>query len=108
MKNLSLVINYYHENYSPDGKRDKAGRWYPTELEKQECCKNIRSPSRNFPNSYYKHCCTKKHIKNVVLNNLSENDKKALNMTREEAPLFINDNSVLLKTIAKNILLKRC
>jgi hypothetical protein len=51
-----------YKNYKPDGKWDTAGRWYPSDFEKCDCCNGLRSPSRAFPKSLWKHCHTKKHI----------------------------------------------
>lgn len=50
----------------PDGTFDKAGRWYPSEEERCECCASVRSPSRRFPYSYMTHCRTKKHVTNLI------------------------------------------
>lgn len=44
---------------------DSAGRWYPTEKEYQDCCCQIRSPSRNWPYSLMLHCRTAKHIAQI-------------------------------------------
>jgi hypothetical protein len=46
----------------PEGKRDSGGRWYPSERERQPCCDSIRNPSRAFPWSLYRHCCTALHV----------------------------------------------
>ncbi len=46
----------------PDGEFDKGGRWYPSEAEKQPCCRSIRPPSRAWPNSLNSHCRTLKHV----------------------------------------------
>lgn len=46
----------------PAGKFDKAGRWYPSETEVQDCCRAIRSPSRAYPYSYMTHCRTAEHV----------------------------------------------
>ena len=46
----------------PDGDFDRAGRWYPSESEKCDCCSGIRSPSRSYPYSYMVHCRTKAHV----------------------------------------------
>lgn len=45
----------------PDGKFDKASRWYPSVDEEQTCC-TVRSPSRSYPFSLMVHCRTIKHI----------------------------------------------
>lgn len=54
----------YSKSYSPSGKTDKGGRWYPDDSEERKCCKYIRQPSRDWPWSLYKHCGSIKHIKN--------------------------------------------
>lgn len=46
----------------PDGHSDRAGRWYPTAEERQECCSAIRSPSREHPFGLLQHCTTAKHV----------------------------------------------
>jgi hypothetical protein len=53
-------------NSRPDGKNDRQGRWYPDpEIEECSCCKNIRRPSRAYPSSLWKHCCSKAHYLNL-------------------------------------------
>lgn len=49
----------------PDGKFDSAGRWYPSDEERQSCCDFVRSPSRAYPYSLMVHCRSKKHIANL-------------------------------------------
>jgi len=46
----------------PDGRSDNGGRWWPSDAEWQECCNKIRTPSRAWPWSLYKHCHTYGHI----------------------------------------------
>jgi len=46
----------------PEGEFDRAGRWYPSDEELQECCYSIRSPSRNWPYSLLLHCRTLRHV----------------------------------------------
>ncbi len=48
----------------PDGTFDSAGRWYPSDAEKCECCAKIRSPSRAYPYSYMTHCRSVEHVAN--------------------------------------------
>jgi hypothetical protein len=50
----------------PDGKFDNAGRWEPSESEKCECCRGIRSPSRAYPYSMVAHCRSRKHVANLL------------------------------------------
>lgn len=51
---------------SPAGKNDKAGRWHPDADERQDCCAEIREPSRAWPSSLYRHCCTYKHCRKLA------------------------------------------
>ena len=61
----------------PKGKRDGAGRWYPSEMEKQPCCGPIRSPSAAWPRSLWTHCCSAVHV--AALCNVSVSElRKAL------------------------------
>lgn len=46
----------------PEGEFDKAGRWYPSDYERCDCCDSIRAPSRAYPYSYMVHCRTLKHV----------------------------------------------
>lgn len=46
----------------PDGQFDKQGRWYPSEEEWQECCSQVRSPSRGYPYSLMTHCRSAEHV----------------------------------------------
>jgi hypothetical protein len=50
----------------PDGEFDKAGRWYPSDLERCECCNSIRYPSRSWPYSLLVHCRSKRHVANLL------------------------------------------
>lgn len=47
--------------YYPKGKSDNGGRWYPADDERCPLCDGIRSPSRAYPWSYYKHCMSITH-----------------------------------------------
>jgi hypothetical protein len=46
----------------PEGTFDKAGRWYPTEAEHQDCCNGVRNPSRSHPYSRMTHCRSIPHV----------------------------------------------
>jgi len=46
----------------PEGRRDKAGRWYPSAAEEQDCCRAVRSPSRAYPWSLMLHCRSAEHV----------------------------------------------
>ncbi|HEX6566948.1 MAG TPA: UPF0158 family protein [Chthoniobacterales bacterium] len=59
----------------PAGEFDEGGRFYPSEEERQNCCADIRAPSRAFPFSLMTHCRTAKHV--ARLYHLSEKDLRA-------------------------------
>lgn len=40
----------------------RSGQWFPDAGEYQDCCNDIRGPSRRWPYSYLRHCSTVKHI----------------------------------------------
>ena len=42
----------------PEGRIDKASRWFPSDSEYQGCCQGIRTPSRSWPWSLMVHCRT--------------------------------------------------
>jgi hypothetical protein len=46
----------------PAGRTDNGGRWYPAEAESCGCCSSVRSPSRAFPWSIFKHCFSIGHV----------------------------------------------
>lgn len=46
----------------PQGYFDNAGRWYPDKDERQECCRLIRAPSKQYPYSLMLHCRTARHV----------------------------------------------
>lgn len=49
----------------PEGKFDNAHRFWPDDDEWCECCDEVRSPSRAFPNSLNSHCRSMNHIANL-------------------------------------------
>lgn len=109
MDTLNIVLNYYIkiDQHAPAGRSDNGGRWYPSDEETCSCCKDIRSPSRSYPWSFFKHCNSKKHIKNLLLENpthLSKETPEALTMTKEFAPLYINSESNLLVYVRDELL----
>jgi len=101
---LKAVLSYYKDSYKPSGKTDKGGRWYPDELESCSCCTSVRSPSRSWPWSLWKHCNTLKHIKNRILEKPYADETEALGMILEDAPLHINDEKTLMFHVAKKLL----
>lgn len=63
----ALYIARRDRQASPEGKFDRAGRWYPSEEEDaDDFTSAIRCPSANWPYSYLKAACTRKHIKNLA------------------------------------------
>jgi len=46
----------------PAGKFDNAHRWWPADAEICACCAGIRTPSRQWPNSWNKHCRSAEHV----------------------------------------------
>lgn len=46
----------------PEGRTDKGGRWFPAASEGCSCCSSIRTPSRSWPWSLYKHCHSIGHV----------------------------------------------
>ena len=60
----------------PEGKFDSAGRWYPTQEERCECCRLVREPSRKWPYSLMCHCRTAEHV--ARLNNVTRGELLAM------------------------------
>lgn len=46
----------------PDGTWHVNGTWRPSIDEEQPCCARIRPPSRAWPRSLLRHCCTIVHV----------------------------------------------
>jgi hypothetical protein len=95
---LDFLVDYQHTRYHPAGRTEKGQKWYPKDEEVVSCCAHVREPSHKCPWSLYKHCLSKKHIKTHLLENPSETERAALNMTVETAPLHVNDTGILLET----------
>lgn len=55
-------LNRKHRRRSPSGSYDKASRWFPEAVERQDCCAQIAAPSRAHPFGLVKHCCTVTHV----------------------------------------------
>lgn len=102
--NREQTINKAIEEYqklqsreiNPDGTFDDAGRWYPSEKEKCECCAVVRSPSRAWPYSYMIHCRTLKHVCSKYGLNYRE-VKKAMN---KETPKRKVKKQIMYKKVA--------
>lgn len=69
MSNLKKAVQEYLDRKyricHPDGDFDSGGRWYPSEDEECQCCRNIRQPSRSHPLSLNRHCRTIIHVANL-------------------------------------------
>lgn len=106
MDTLKLVVDYHYMegNSSPSGRSDNGGRWYPDDGEKCDCCDKVRSPSRSYPWSLWKHCKSKKHIKNWVLKQTDPTYKEALNMTKETAPLYLDTKDPMFIYVRDHLL----
>lgn len=86
-KLFNEFVKKVQELYKPKGSTDRGGRWYPTNNETFECCGSIKSPSRAYPWTYYKHCFTIKHIKNYL---------KSIGIKSvKDLPLLINQNDYI-------------
>jgi hypothetical protein len=57
---LNAWINFSNKE-KPSGQTDNANRWFPDKAERCSCCDQVRSPSRSWPWSLYKHCFTLEH-----------------------------------------------
>jgi len=66
MNGMEEAISIYRARRAraayPRGRCDGAGRWYPAESERKECCASIRNPSRRWRFSLLRHCCTAAHV----------------------------------------------
>jgi len=52
---------YFKREERPSGKTDNGNRWYPDSEESCACCNRVRSPSRSWPWTLYKHCFSLEH-----------------------------------------------
>jgi hypothetical protein len=105
LNNLKFTVKYVQEHYNPTGHKDNGGRWYPDNDEKCMCCNNIRSPSRAYPWSLWKHCKSKKHVTNWVSKQILTNlvYKEAMAMTQETAALYVNTEDNLLAYVRDHV-----
>jgi hypothetical protein len=105
MSNEKAIAKYLSDNRHPVGKTDKGGRWFPDDSEECSCCQAIRSPSRAYPWSLWKHCKSSKHLLTLMKEKPDSMDEEvaiALKMTDKTAPLYINDSG-LLNYIVKEV-----
>jgi hypothetical protein len=103
--NEKVIIKFFSGRY-PDGKKDNGGRWYPDDSETCSCCSGIRSPSRSFPWSYWRHCRSLKHIKTLLQEHpktLDSEVETALKMTQNNAPAYMNSESKLLQYMVEEV-----
>lgn len=63
---LALYADRHTRRVHPDGRFDDAGRWDPSETERQPCCDFVRGPSRQWPYSLMVHCRTRRHCVALV------------------------------------------
>jgi hypothetical protein len=90
-KFVALYINKHRvRGFSRAG-----GKWYPAEEESCSCCSSIRSPSHGYPYSLYKHCQSRKHIKEWLI-------KQGV-VSSQDLPLLINREDALGR-VAKEVL----
>ena len=108
MTKLEKIIKKFVDDKTdgllPNGETDRGGRWYPDEAEKASCCRTVRRPSRSWPWSLYKHCCTHKHQVTLYREQHSEEIEKAKKIILKDAPIHINDSSELIKYVAEKLL----
>lgn len=81
MTDLQRAVREYIDRQDrvshPKGKTDNANRFYPSDDEWQECCANVRSPSRAWPWSYMLHCRTAVHVANLFAVDVKELRRRA-------------------------------
>ena len=81
-KALETYLRRQSRAEHPDGSFDQATRWYPSDGERQECCRYIRGPSRKFPYGYLTHCRSLPNVASlygvdeIVLRSLARNVTK--------------------------------
>ncbi len=68
----------------PAGKFDNVGRWYPSDGEKCNCCKSVRSPSRAWPYSYMVHCRTAEHVAHIYNVDVKDVRREARRIRKEQ------------------------
>lgn len=54
----------YATQECPEGSTDNAKRWLPSKAEHRDCCDEVRTPSRAWPWTIYKHCFSLDHKAN--------------------------------------------
>jgi hypothetical protein len=97
---LKAVLDFIKDAH-PRGTSEKGNRWYPYDDERASCCSSIREPSRKWPWSLYKHCFTRVHKRNRLLEHPTDVETQALAMTMETAPLHVNEEGLLFHVAKK-------
>jgi hypothetical protein len=74
----------------PDGRSDKAGRWYPSDAEdpKGTVARTIRSPSRAWPWSYAHACRTAAHVAELFGVDVSAVRRMARELEKPSYPII--------------------
>lgn len=66
--NLNIKIKIMpHNSHFRAGRKDIARRWYPARRFQVPSTFQVRSPSRQFPDSYIRHFYTKKYAKQLLI-----------------------------------------
>lgn len=96
-----LYLKRKNKRNYPEGRLDNGGRWYPHDSERQDCCSNVRQPSRTWPWPLLKHCCSLEHVCNLY-----KVDKKEVRsrLSRKGLPLLMGSGDPWLdEYIEKNL-----
>lgn len=83
-KLFNQFIKEVSSTHRPRGKTDKAQRWSPYDIERCTCCDSIRTPSRSYPWSLYKHCCSIKHVRHLLSEHYHVNSIEDLSLLINE------------------------
>lgn len=85
----------------PDGKADSAGRFYPSNVERCDCCERIRQPSRSWPHSLRTHCRTAAHVANKYNVDVKEMRKMARFIKKKD--IDINSDDATRMVVAEQV-----
>lgn len=85
----------------PDGKADSAGRFYPSDVERCDCCDRIRKPSRSWPHSLRTHCRTAVHVANKY--NVDVKEMRKMSRFIKKKDIDINLEDVTRLVVAEKI-----
>jgi len=70
----------------PQGRKDRAGRWYPSGFEHCECCDYVRNPTRGYPWSLMHHCRSTVHIAKLFNVDIKELRKEIRTIEQPDRP----------------------